>query len=108
VSEGAKPAAPEALGADGIVAILILLVAATDPKALAIAPRSFLEATRVAKSDPDLWDDILLANRAAVRTALRRFSEALAGYDRVLRRGDRRALLQLLRRSHSIRKNLPE
>ena len=84
------------------------LTASTDRRALALAPCSFLEATRVANSDPDLWDDILLDNRAAVRAALRRFGASLKSYDRALRRNDRRSLRALLRRAHAIRQRLPE
>lgn len=106
-----EPAAHDAaLGAVSHLPHLLAfaLVAATDRRALAVAPRSFLEATRVAKSDPDLWDDILLSNRAAVRAAMRRFTHAVSRYDQALRRGDRRTLIQLLRHAQTIRQRLPE
>ena len=84
------------------------LTASTSRRALAVAPRSFLDATRVAQSDPDLWDDILLSNRAAVRASLRRVVHALGRYDHALRRNDRHTLIRLLRHAQSIRRRLSD
>jgi len=53
--------------------VAFCLVAAAGDEALAIAPRSFLDATRVAKSDPWLWESIFLSNRAHVTAAMKRF-----------------------------------
>ena len=75
------------------------LVDATDENALALAPRSFLEATRVAKSDPDLWDDILLSNRRALVRALDRLERHGRRVRSLLLDGKRGALKQFLRRS---------
>lgn len=72
------------------------LINATDPSALACAPRSFLDATRVAQSDPELWDDIFLSNRAALRAAAGRFERAWRTLQRLLSRRDRVALRRFL------------
>ena len=45
----------------------------TSRSSLRLAPRSFLDVTRIAKSDPDLWDDIFLSNRVEVIRAFDRF-----------------------------------
>jgi len=82
------------------------LVAATDHRALQVAPRSFLEATRVAKSDPDLWDDILFSNRAALLKALDRLTRHLGQARTVLARADRPALQRFLRRANRLRHRL--
>ncbi len=82
------------------------LTASTERRALSVAPRSFLDATRVAKSDPDLWDDILLSNRAAVRASLHRLAEVIDRYDTALRRNDRATITKLLRHASSIRRTL--
>ena len=79
------------------------LMEATDPSALAIAPRSFLEATRVAKSDPGLWDGIFLSNRMAVLAAMDRFDRQWRTLRRQLTRGDRAALRRFLNRAQAIR-----
>lgn len=75
------------------------LMGATSDAALAVAPRSFLDATRVAKSDPELWDDIFFTNRAALLAALDRFEREWQRVRRALTRGDRAALRRLLRRA---------
>ena len=82
------------------------LVEATPHQALATAPRSFLEATRVAKSDPDLWDDILLGNRQAVLAAMDRFHRRWTRLRRLLVRENPRALKRLLHHAQAIRHTL--
>jgi len=79
------------------------LMRATDDAALALAPRSFLDATRVAKSNPDLWDDILLSNRAAIVESMRRFDRQWRGLRTRLARGDRAALRALMAHAKSKR-----
>ena len=54
-------------------AIAFSLARAVSVAPLPAAPRSFLDMTRIAKSDPDLWKDILLSNRPALIGALDRF-----------------------------------
>ena len=75
------------------------LIGATADDALALAPRSFLDATRVAKSDPDLWDDILLSNRRELVKALDRLGAHCCRARSLLIGGKSRALKQFLRRS---------
>jgi prephenate dehydrogenase len=82
------------------------LVEATEPRAREIAPRSFLDATRVAMSDPDLWDDIFLTNRAALLRAMDRFELRWRSARRLLMRGDRAALVRFLRHAQSLRQRL--
>lgn len=84
-------------------ALAFCLVEATDDGAMAVAPRSFLDATRVAKSDPDLWDDILLSNRQELLTAMERFDRTWRGLRTQLARGNRQALRRLLARAKSKR-----
>ena len=82
------------------------LVDATEPRARAIAPRSFLDATRVAMSDPDLWDDIFLTNRAALLRAMDRFEQRWRAARQLLRRGDRASLHRFLRHAQGLRQRL--
>ena len=82
------------------------LVASAEAEARAIAPRSFLDATRVAKSDPALWRDILLTNRASVRRAIQALQRRLTAFDRQLARQDAAALTQLLRHAQRLRHSL--
>jgi len=78
----------------------------TDSRALAIAPRSFLEATRVAKSDPDLWDDILLSNRREVVKALRRLGDRCCRVQSLLLEGQGESLRRFLRGAQRRRRTL--
>ena len=82
------------------------LALAVDTTALPRGPRSFLDMTRVAKSDPELWDDIFLTNRAAVLAAARRFERALADLRGRLARQDRAGLRRLLARAQAKRRAL--
>lgn len=87
-------------------ALAFCLMEATDGAALELAARSFLDATRVAASDPELWDDIFLSNRSALLAAMKRFD----GRWRVLRahlsRSDRAALRRLMSHAQAKRQAL--
>ena len=72
------------------------LVSATDRQALELAPRSFLDATRVAQSDPELWDDILLSNREAVLAAMSAFDRSWRQLHQMLTHRQRTALKRFL------------
>lgn len=61
-----------------------------------VAP-SFLDMTRIAKSDPDLWDDIFLTNRRPLLDAIDRFDRQWRTIRSLLARADRPRLLHVLR-----------
>lgn len=63
---------------------------------LARAPQSFLDMTRIAKSDAELWDGICFSNRANVLAAMRRFDRHWRALQATLRRADRAALHRFL------------
>ena len=65
----------------------------------------FRDATRIGSGDPDLWVDILLANRDGVLSALDRFRDGLDGLARALRDGDADALREFLARARNRREN---
>jgi prephenate dehydrogenase len=60
------------------------------------APRSFLDMTRIAKSDPDLWDDIFLTNRDAILAAAGRFERHWRSLRNAVAHGDRATLRRVL------------
>lgn len=70
---------------------------------LSRAPRSLLDMTRLAESCPELWDDIFLSNRAPLREAMGRFDRKWRRLREAVVRGDRAALLRLLRRAQAAR-----
>ncbi len=84
------------------------LMHAASPRARRLAPPSFLDATRIAQSDPQLWADILLSNRTEVCTALDRFGREGVVIGRLIRRRDARALQQFLHDAQRLRQTLPE
>ncbi|PIQ83528.1 MAG: prephenate dehydrogenase [Candidatus Omnitrophica bacterium CG11_big_fil_rev_8_21_14_0_20_63_9] len=60
------------------------------------APPSLLDMTRIAKSDPELWDDILLANRKELLSAMARFERSWRALRSHVRSGRRDALRRFL------------
>jgi prephenate dehydrogenase len=57
----------------------------------------FQDTTRIASGDPELWASILLGNASTVVDGVRDFSECLAAISQAVEKGDKRALIELLR-----------
>ncbi len=79
--------------------IAAALAAATPADALRFTAGGWRDSTRIAAGDPDLWADILLDNATEVTRTLarvRRVTERLAA---ALDAGDRRAIVEILRRA---------
>jgi prephenate dehydrogenase len=77
--------------------LLAYCLSLTEPPGLrAHTPRSVLDMTRIAKSDPDLWDDIFLSNRGEVLAAAGRFEGQWKSLRAAIVRCDRAALRRLL------------
>ncbi len=64
----------------------------------------FRDFTRIAASDPTMWRDVFLANKAAVLETLGRFSEDLAVLQRAIRWDDGDTLFREFSRARGIRK----
>ena len=73
---------------------------------LAYSAGGLRDFTRVAASDPTMWRDIFLANRAALLDALRRFRAALERVETALTAGDGPALWAECDRARRIRREL--
>ena len=95
---GARVSALDALTHDQAVAAISHLphlvacalvdgVTRFEPAAVELAARGFKDTTRIAASDPDVWTEIFLANRAALATSLDAFRRALAELERCVTRG---------------------
>jgi prephenate dehydrogenase len=67
------------------------------------APRSFLDMTRIARSEPDLWDDIFLSSRQPLLEALVAFTRELERLGRAVAKGDRTSLRRRLARAKARR-----
>jgi prephenate dehydrogenase len=59
--------------------------------------------TRLASSQAEMWRDVCLANRAALRSDLRAYRDALGRVDALLAAADGEALLRLFERARSAR-----
>ena len=81
-------------------------VARFEPAALELAARGFKDTTRIAASDPDVWAEIFLANRAALATSLDAFRRALAELERCITRGSAAELRTALERIKTAREEM--
>lgn len=70
---------------------------------LALAGPGFRDFTRIAASDPSIWRDILLANRAEVLAQAQHFRAALDALEHTLRADDGAALQQLIAQASTAR-----
>ncbi len=68
----------------------------------------FRDFTRIAASDPTMWRDVFLSNRAAVLEMLGRFTEDLTALQRAIRDGDGDTLFDLFERTRTIRRQVIE
>ena len=85
---------------------LVDAVVRFEPDALRIAARGFKDTTRIAASDPDVWREILLDNRDAVRASLTAFRTALDDLEALVVAGDGPALTAYLARMRATREKL--
>ena len=67
---------------------LVEAAARAEPSALDFAARGFKDTTRIAASDPDVWREIFLDNRPALRQSLAAFRAALDEVERLVEAGD--------------------
>ena len=66
----------------------------------------FRDFTRIAASDPTMWRDVFLHNKAAVLEMLGRFTEDLTALQRAIRSGDGDTLHELFSRTRAIRRGI--
>jgi prephenate dehydrogenase len=72
---------------------------------LALAGPGFRDFTRIAASNPEMWRDVLLANREEVLKQSLRFRRALDALEHVMREGNADALEGLIRGAAGARAN---
>lgn len=70
---------------------------------LALAGPGFRDYTRIAASDPQVWRDILLANRHEVLAQSRLMRERLDAFEQAMQAGDGAALEDLIRAVRDVR-----
>ena len=64
---------------------------------MSLAGPGFRDFTRIAASSPEMWRDILVANREEVLKQSQRFRQALDALEHVVREGNADALEGLIR-----------
>lgn len=89
-----------------VACALVDAVERLDPAAFDVAARGFRDTTRIAASDPEVWEAIFLANREAMAASTREFLRALAELSRLLDTGDGAALRAVLARVKARREGL--
>ena len=77
-----------------------------EPEAMAVAARGFKDTTRIAASDPDVWREILLDNREALRASLVSFRGALDELEALLDPARAGELTAYLARIKTVRERL--
>ncbi len=77
-------------------AVAVCLVHAIAPAALKFAAAGFCDTTRVAASDPSIWQPIFKANRKVLLASLRRFGASLSRFCKKLQAKDPGALWDFL------------
>lgn len=80
----------------------------TQSEVIKFSAGGFRDFTRIAASDPTMWRDVFLNNKAAVLEMLGRFTEDLTALQRMIRRGDGDGLFDLFTRTRAIRRSIIE
>lgn len=84
----------------------IVTAAARTPEAFAAAATGFLDTTRVASGDLDMWTDIFMSNGPAVTATLDALSEEIAAFRHAVATGDAAAIRKHLAEAKAIRDEL--
>ena len=80
----------------------------TQSEVIKFSAGGFRDFTRIAASDPTMWRDVFLHNRAAALEMLGRFTEDLSVLQRLIRNGDGQGLFDLFTRTRAIRRGIIE
>jgi len=73
------------------------------PESIAYASTGFGDTTRIAASDPKLWQDIFVSNKKAVLKSLQEYKRVLATMEKSIRNENLKLLGKLLLKSRNIR-----
>jgi cyclohexadieny/prephenate dehydrogenase len=84
------------------------LSAVTRSEVLQYSAGGFRDFTRIAASDPTMWRDVFLANKAGVLEMLGRFNADLGKLIRAIEQADGTTLFDLFNRTRAIRRGIVE
>ncbi|AVO36890.1 prephenate/arogenate dehydrogenase family protein [Pukyongiella litopenaei] len=80
----------------------------TDSEVIKYSAAGFRDFTRIAASDPTMWRDVFLTNKAATLEILGRFTEELFALQRAIRTGDGDQLFDYFTHTRAIRRGIIE
>ena len=83
-----------------------LLMQTASEKSLGFAASGFLDSTRIAQGDADLWAPIFLTNKTNLLKDLKRFQIALSHLSRLIQQGKTKPLGQFLKKASAKRSKL--
>jgi len=89
-----------------VISASLLHLVMDDPSAMSLAAGSFRDITRVSLSDPHLWADLFVANRADVTVTLSHLVQELQDWSALITSGDQAALVNRLQMSRDARQSL--
>ena len=78
----------------------------TDSEVIKFSAGGFRDFTRIAASDPTMWRDVFLTNKAATLEMLGRFQEDLSDLQRAIRRGDGEFLFNRFAEAREVRRGV--
>ena len=78
----------------------------TEQEVVNYSAAGFRDFTRIAASDPTMWRDVFLNNKAATLEILGRFTEELFALQRAIRTGDGQHLFDYFTRTRAIRRGI--
>lgn len=78
----------------------------TQSEVIKFSAGGFRDFTRIAASDPTMWRDVFLSNKAAVLEILQRLSEDLTALQRAIRWDQGDVLFELFSRTRAIRRSI--
>ena len=80
----------------------------TEQEVIKFSASGFRDFTRIAASDPTMWRDVFLNNKAAVLEMLSRFNADLAALQKMIEEDDGKGLFDLFTRTRAIRRGVIE
>lgn len=84
----------------------VALTIAAHPDSLEYASTGFKDTTRIASSNPDLWQDIFQSNKDALSRSLYDYRMTLEGIERAIKENDTKALMEFLKKAKDIRDSI--
>lgn len=78
------------------------------PLLIQLIGKGFLDTTRIAASDPFLWEEVFFSNRVELKRALKKLRKKLDSLERLIDNKDSQKLLNILEKISQFRKQLGE